>query len=147
MRTIHNLHHVNIETSKFEETRAFYEGVLQMTPTTDAETGDAYRDMVDDLTGVPRGTRVHFLMYTQKGEASGKILLVHFFERTGRRLVNRMKPGNLGFSLLTHDTDDINGLYTRLRAVGAEVDASLQQALLVVSALAENSVTKGDNDL
>lgn len=32
-------------------------------------------------------------------------------------------------------------------AVGPEVDASLQQALLVVSALAENSVTKGDNDL
>ena len=28
---------------------------------------------------------------------------------------------SLGFSLLTHDTDDIMGLYTRLRAVGADV--------------------------
>ena len=31
MRTIHNLHHVNIETSKFEETRAFYEDLLGLT--------------------------------------------------------------------------------------------------------------------
>lgn len=28
MITVHNLHHVNIETSKFEETRAFYEDLL-----------------------------------------------------------------------------------------------------------------------
>ncbi len=31
MRTIHNLHHVNIETSKFEETRKFYEDLLGLT--------------------------------------------------------------------------------------------------------------------
>lgn len=31
MRTVHNLHHVNIETSKFEETRAFYEDLLGLT--------------------------------------------------------------------------------------------------------------------
>jgi catechol 2,3-dioxygenase-like lactoylglutathione lyase family enzyme len=31
MRTIHNLHHVNIETAKFEETRAFYEDLLGLT--------------------------------------------------------------------------------------------------------------------
>ncbi len=112
---------ISVVAGDLAKTRAFYEGVLQMTATTDSETGDAYRDLVDDLTGVPRGTRVHFLMYTQKGEASGKILLVHFFDRTGKRLAGRMKPGNLGFSLLTHDTDDINALYTRLRAVGADI--------------------------
>ena len=112
---------ISVVAGDLAKTRAFYEGVLGLTATTDAETGDAYRDLVDDLTGVPRGTRVHFLMYTQKGEASGKILLVHFFDRTGKRLTGRMKPGNLGFSLLTHDTDDVNALYTRLRAVGADV--------------------------
>ena len=31
MRKVHNLHHVKIETSKFEETRAFYENLLGLT--------------------------------------------------------------------------------------------------------------------
>jgi catechol 2,3-dioxygenase-like lactoylglutathione lyase family enzyme len=31
MITVHNLHHVNIETAKFEETRAFYEDLLGLT--------------------------------------------------------------------------------------------------------------------
>jgi catechol 2,3-dioxygenase-like lactoylglutathione lyase family enzyme len=112
---------ISVVAGDLAKTRAFYEGVLGLVAVADAETGDAYRDLVNDLTGTPKGTRIHFLLYAQKGEASGKILLVHFFERTGRRLTGRMKPGHLGFSLLTHDTDDINALYTQLRAIGAEI--------------------------
>ena len=29
-----------------------------------------------------------------------------------------MKPGKLGFSLLTHDTDDLDALYNRLSGMG-----------------------------
>jgi hypothetical protein len=53
-------------------------------------------------------------MYTQKGEPSGKILLVYFFDATGKRLTGRMQPGHLGLSCLTHETDELEALQTRL---------------------------------
>ena len=93
-----------------DATRAFYEGGLGLKAVTDAETPPDYRDLVSKLVGVPAGSRVHFLLYAAEGEPSGKILLVHFFERTGKRLTGRMRPGHLGFSLLIHETDDLDGL-------------------------------------
>lgn len=112
---------ISIVAGDLEETRLFYEGALGLVPLTDAETPDEYRDLVDKLTGVPQGTRVHFLLYAQKDEPSGKILLVHFFDQTGKRLAGRMRPGHLGFSLLTHDVDDIDALHARLSAAGAAI--------------------------
>jgi len=112
---------ISICAGDLKKTRAFYNGVLGLTAVTDAETPDEYRDLVDKLTGVPQGTRVHFLLYGKPPEASGKILLVHFFERTGKRLVGRMKPGNLGFTLLTHDTKEIDALHGRLKKFGAKI--------------------------
>lgn len=112
---------ISIVAGDLEKTRAFYEGALGLVALTDAETPDEYRDLVDKLTGVPQGTRVHFLLYAQEGEPSGKILLVHFFDQTGKRLTGRMRPGHLGFSLLTHDVDDIEALWQRLSAVGASI--------------------------
>ncbi|MCC7068660.1 MAG: hypothetical protein IT523_09410, partial [Burkholderiales bacterium] len=75
--------------------------------------GNAHRDSVNDLTGVPPDTRVHFKVYAERGEASGKVLIVHFFERSGRRQVDRMRPGRLGFSLMTHACDDLDALAQR----------------------------------
>ncbi len=112
---------ISICAGDLKKTRAFYAGVLGLTAVTDAETPDQYRDLVDKLTGVPQGTRIHFLLYGKPPEASGKILLVHFFEQTGKRLKNRMKPGHLGFTLLTHDTDEIDALHGRLKAFGAKI--------------------------
>lgn len=112
---------ISIVAGDLEQTRAFYEGALGLVPLTDAETPDEYRDLVDELTGVPQGTRVHFLLYAQKNEPSGKILLVHFFDQTGKRLTGRMRPGHLGFSLLTHDVEDIDALQQRLVAAGASI--------------------------
>lgn len=112
---------ISICAGDLERTRAFYGDVLRLKAVTDAETPEQYRELVDKLTGVPLGTRVHFLMYGRPPEASGKILLVHFFEQTGKRLKGRMKPGNLGFSLLTHDTDEIDALHARLKKFGAEI--------------------------
>lgn len=112
---------ISICAGDLVKTRAFYNGVLGLTAVTDAETPEQYRELVDKLTGVPLGTRIHFLLYGKPPEASGKILLVHFFERTGKRLVGRMKPGNLGFTLLTHDTDEIDALHGRLKKFGAKI--------------------------
>lgn len=112
---------ISVVAGDLARTRAFYVEVLGLTAVTDAETPEQYRNLVNDLTGTPKGTRIHFLMFGDPPEASGKILCVHFFDRTGKRLKDRMKPGHLGFSLLTHSTKDIDALYRRLQAFGAEV--------------------------
>lgn len=112
---------ISVVAGDLDETRRFYKEGLGLVAVADDETGDEYRDKVDDLTGVPHGTRVHFLLWADEGEASGKILCVHFFDRTGKRLTDRMKPGKLGFSLLTHDTDDIEALHERLSGMGYDI--------------------------
>jgi catechol 2,3-dioxygenase-like lactoylglutathione lyase family enzyme len=109
---------VSIVCADLESTRTYYRDLLGLIAVNDNETPDQYRDLVDDLVGMPQGTRVHFLLMAQPGEASGKILLVHFFERTGRRLIGRMRPGHLGLSLLTHRCRDLDALAAALRAAG-----------------------------
>ena len=112
---------ISVVSGSLEKTRQFYGGILGLTAKDDAETPNSYRNLVNDLTGVPRGTRVHFLLYGTEEEASGKILLVHFFDQTGARLKGRMRPGHLGFSLLTHDTKDLEGLHKTLIESGADI--------------------------
>ncbi len=112
---------ISIVAGDIEKTREFYAELLGLDTITDAETPEQYRNLVNDLTGTPQGTRIHFLMFGKKPEASGKILCVHFFDKTGKVLKDRMKPGHLGFSLLTHDSDDVVDLYERLQAFGVEI--------------------------
>ncbi|MBL8628589.1 MAG: VOC family protein [Rhodospirillaceae bacterium] len=112
---------ISIVAGDLDKTREFYGELLGLDVVTDAETPAEYRELVNDLTGTPKGTRIHFLMFADKPEASGKILCVHFFDRTGKVLKGRMKPGHLGFSLLTHDSDDVVDLYERLQAFGVDI--------------------------
>ena len=105
---------VSIVVEDLMASRDFYQNALGLTATTDAETPDEYRELVCRLTGAPPGSRVHFLLMTQAGEPSGKILLLHYFDATGKRLSGGMRPGNLGFSLLTHGCEDIDALARRL---------------------------------
>ncbi|HRX90993.1 MAG TPA: VOC family protein [Steroidobacteraceae bacterium] len=112
---------VSIITGDLDRSRAFYADALGLQAVTDAETPPQYQDLVDDLTGAPRGTRVHFLLYAQPGEPSGKILLLHFFERTGKRLIGRMRPRNLGFVLSGHRCDDLDALASNLRSAEFEI--------------------------
>ncbi len=55
------------------------------------------------------------------GRAERKILVVHFFERAGKRLTGRMRPGHLGFSLLSHTTPKVDIVAARALAAGFEV--------------------------
>lgn len=112
---------ISVVSGDLTRTRQFYSGVLGLKAVTDAETPEAYRGLVNNLTGTPQGTRIHFLLYADPPEASGKILCVHFFNRTGKRLAGRMKPGHLGFSLLTHDAKNLDELHQKLRVFGSEI--------------------------
>jgi catechol 2,3-dioxygenase-like lactoylglutathione lyase family enzyme len=112
---------VSIVGADPDDTRRFYSGALGLRAVVDTETPEAFRDRVCELTGVPKGSRIHWLLYAAPGEASGKILVIHFGAATGRRLRDRMRPGHLGFSLLTHYVSDLDELLERLQRVGAAI--------------------------
>jgi catechol 2,3-dioxygenase-like lactoylglutathione lyase family enzyme len=112
---------ISVVTGDLEATRAFYEDTLGLVRLVDDETGAEHRNSVNDLTGVPADTRIHFRVYAERGEPSGKILVVHFFERTGVALTGRMRPGRLGFSLMTHAVTDLDALHAKLVAGGYSV--------------------------
>ncbi len=75
-----------------DDSRYFYSEVLGLTKFTDDEVADEYRELADTLTGVPSGTRVRLTLYGAEGEPSGKLLLVHFYEVSVRRLDGRDTP-------------------------------------------------------
>ena len=102
-------------------TRRFYGEVMGLVALVDTETAPEFLDLACELTGVPRGTRIHWLLYGAPDEPSGKILVVHFDGAGGARLAGRMRPGRLGFSLMTHATDDLDGLCARVEAGGFAV--------------------------
>jgi catechol 2,3-dioxygenase-like lactoylglutathione lyase family enzyme len=109
---------VSIVGADVAGTRRFYEDVLGLVALTNTETAPEYRELANRLTGVPPGTRTHWLLYAQPGEPSGKILVVVFTPSQGKRLVGRMRPGHLGFSLLTHPASDLDALHARLERAG-----------------------------
>jgi catechol 2,3-dioxygenase-like lactoylglutathione lyase family enzyme len=104
-------------------TRRFYGDLLGLTATVDAEVAPEYRDLACTLVGIPAGSRLHYLMYQDPNEPSGKILLVHFFALSTSRIAGRMHPSNLGVALYTHDCRSLDQLAAQLRGGGALIEA------------------------
>ena len=113
---------ISVVAADLKYTRAFYEEGLGLTAGTDAETAPEFRDKVNDLVGIPRGSRVHFLTYQSDDEPSGKLLLVYFGGASKRRLTSRMHPSRLGVGLYTHATRDLAALRQRLSDGGAPIE-------------------------
>lgn len=101
--------------------RRFYGEALGLDVGTDAEVKEPYKDLACRLTGVPPGTRVSLLAFQRKGEPSGKLLLVHFFGASRRRLAGRMQPGALGLNLFTYEASDLEALSIRLERAGGQI--------------------------
>jgi catechol 2,3-dioxygenase-like lactoylglutathione lyase family enzyme len=132
---------VSISSGDLAETRRFYVDTLGLTQGMDKESGDDHREGVAKLTGTPQGGRINFSMFFEAGEPSGKILVLHFFGSPSKRLTGRMKPGNLGFSLLTHRVSDIAALHDRVVAAGyavptppttVDIDGEERRMMLVI---------------
>ena len=104
-----------------DASRHFYGRVLGLTKFADDEVEEEYRELANTLTGVPSGTRVRLTLYGAEGEPSGKLLLVHFYEASARRLDGRMRPYHLGVAMFTHTTADMDGLHNRVIASGNRV--------------------------
>ncbi len=118
---------ISVVAGDLAATRRFYGEGLGLAIGTDAETPAEFRDKVNELVGIPAGSRVHFLLYQQADEPSGKILLVHFGALSQRRLEGRMHPRHLGVALFHHETADLDGLHARLSGLDANVVAEPQQ--------------------
>lgn len=113
---------ISVVSGDLDATRAFYGGALGLTAATDDETAAEFRGQVNKLVGIPEGSRVHFLLYQDPAEPSGKILLVYFGGASTRRLTGRMHPARLGVGLYTHGCKDLDALAERVRATGARIE-------------------------
>ncbi|MFT3966234.1 MAG: VOC family protein [Sphingobium sp.] len=120
---------LSIVSSDLGETRRFYADMLGLEESAQLQTGPEDQAGVATLTGTPGG-EVNWKIFKGQDEPSGKILVLNF-SAPGRRLTDRMKPGNLGFSMMTHMVSDIGALHERLEADGyiivtppAEVDVA-----------------------
>lgn len=114
---------ISVVTGDLEASRRFYAGALGLSACTDAETAPQFRERVNELVGIPAGSRVHFLTYQDPKEPSGKILLVYFGGASHRRLEGRMHPSRLGVGLYTHGTSDLGALRQRLLQADAKIEA------------------------
>lgn len=112
---------ISIVSADPEASRRFYGTALGMQVQQETLTRPEDQQRVNELTGTPPGTRIHWMIYTGGAEPSGKILLVHFFEHSGKRLKDRMRPGNLGFSLLTHVAPDLDAVVANVERLGFEI--------------------------
>jgi catechol 2,3-dioxygenase-like lactoylglutathione lyase family enzyme len=120
---------LSVITADLDASRRFYEEALgYVHESTDVELRGEHRDAACRLFGVAEGTRVHFALYRERRQPSGKVVLVHFHDRTTGPLAHAMRPGRLGISLLSCRCADLDALSTRLGRAGGQVESVIQHA-------------------
>ena len=97
---------ISIASDDLEATRRFYGETLGLKALSDVKPEPGFIEGVSRLTGTPQGGGVHWISYAHPEDTSGKILMLHFAGAGGKRLTGRMRPGHLGFSLLSHRAAD-----------------------------------------
>jgi catechol 2,3-dioxygenase-like lactoylglutathione lyase family enzyme len=120
---------VSIVTADLDASRRFYEEALgYVHEATDVELRGEHRDAACRLFGVPPGTRIHFALYRERRQASGKIVLVHFYDKTTARLARPMQPGQLGITLFSCRAPSLDALSARFGRAGGKVESVIQHA-------------------
>jgi catechol 2,3-dioxygenase-like lactoylglutathione lyase family enzyme len=110
---------VSVVVADLAATRRFYvEGLGLRADDIDDELAGEQRLRACRLFGVPEDTRVSMMLFRDPAQPSGKILAVHFHERTTGELGGPMRPGNVGVSLFSTRCADLEGLRERLQAAG-----------------------------
>lgn len=99
----------------------FYRDVLGLESRIQAYVQDEYQDLVCTLTGAPPGTRMFFQLFGAPGQPSGKVLLVHFEDTHAKRLTQRMRPGNLGFCMMSFAVSDLEEAASKAAALSLEI--------------------------
>ena len=110
---------VSVVVANPEMTRRFYvDGLgLRADDIDDELDGDARRRACS-LFGVAEDSPVSMMLFRDPDQPSGKVLGVHFHERTTRELANPMRPGNIGVNLFSTRCAHLEALRERLQRAG-----------------------------
>jgi catechol 2,3-dioxygenase-like lactoylglutathione lyase family enzyme len=110
---------VSVIAADLAATRRFYvDGLGLRADDIDDELGGAQRSRACRLFGVAADTRVSMVLFRDPAQPSGKVLAVHFHDRTTGELSAPMRPGNVGVSLFSTRCPDLEGLRERLQQAG-----------------------------
>lgn len=110
---------VSVVVEDLEATRRFYvDGLGLRADDIDDELRGAECQRVCELFGAPADTRVSLVLFRDPAQPSGKILGIHFHERTTGGLRNPMRPGNLGINLFSTRCPNLEPLRERLQHAG-----------------------------
>lgn len=120
---------LSVVTADLDASRRFYEEALgYVHEATDVELRGEHRDAACRLFGVPEGTRVHVVLYRERRQPSGKVVLIHFYDRTTGPLAHPMRPGQLGIALISCRCANLDALSGRFGRAGGQVESVIQHA-------------------
>jgi len=137
---------VSVILANLETTRRFYvDGLGLSADDIDDELAGDERGRVCRLFGVPEDSRVSLVLFRDPAQPSGKILGVHFHERTTRELANPMRPGNVGVNLFSTRCANLEALRERLQAAGLAGHLPILHVALGDGMPARVMLTRGPN--
>jgi catechol 2,3-dioxygenase-like lactoylglutathione lyase family enzyme len=137
---------VSVVIANLETTRRFYvDGLGLRADDIDDELAGDERGRVCRLFGVPEYARVSLVLFRDPAQPSGKVLGVHFHERTTRELANPMRPGNIGINLFSTRCVHLEALRDRLQAAGLAGHLPILHVALGDGMPARVMLTRGPN--
>ncbi len=137
---------VSVVLANLDTTRRFYvDGLGLSADDIDDELAGDERRRVCRLFGVPEDSRVSLVLFRDPLQPSGKILGVHFHERTTRELANPMRPGNVGVNLFSTRCANLEALRDRLQAAGLAGHLPILHVALGDGMPARVMLTRGPN--
>ncbi len=137
---------VSVVVASLETTRRFYvDGLGLSADDIDDELAGDERRRVCRLFGVPEDSRLSLVLFRDPQQPSGKILGVHFHDRTTGELANPMRPGNLGINLFSTRCAQLESLRERLQAAGLAGHLPILHVALGDGMPARVMLTRGPN--
>jgi catechol 2,3-dioxygenase-like lactoylglutathione lyase family enzyme len=137
---------VSVIVSDLAATRRFYvDGLGLAADGVDDELQGEDRIRVCRLMGAPQDARVSLVLFRDPAQPSGKVLAVHFHERTTPRLANTMRPGNVGVSLFSSRCPNLEALRERLQAGGVTAHLPISHVALGDGDPARVMLARGPN--
>lgn len=137
---------LSVIAADLDASRRFYEETLgYVHEVTDVELRGEHRDAACRLFGVAEGTRVHVALYRERRQASGKVVLIHFYDRTSGPLAHPMRPGQLGISLISCRCSNLDALSARFGRAGGQVVSVMQHAAVDDGAPCRVMLVRGPN--
>ncbi len=137
---------VSVIVADLVATRRFYvEGLGLRADDIDDELAAEERVRACRLFGVAEDTRVSMVLFRDPAQPSGKVLAVHFHDRTTGELAAPMRPGNVGVSLFSTRCANLEALRERLQGAGLAAHLPILHVALGDGMPARVMLSRGPN--